>query len=167
MNLEELKDTLNNIKNAMKELDKAITHHDKEIQKCLINMGKINNILSNPDDITNHLFKYSPERQKKAVIRELSYNYRRHRRNIKENKDKKEKAVKKRDEYKSMIKEINTSSLTECKICYEEKEDIRVLNCGHLLCYECYNKLKERESNNIKCPTCKTIINNLPIRLYY
>lgn len=40
----------------------------------------------------------------------------------------------------------------ECLICYNEFTEIPNLKCGHFLCSDCYNKLKEDRKNN--CPFC-------------
>lgn len=52
--------------------------------------------------------------------------------------------------------------MVECQICYE-LEDIRVLRCGHNICYECAKKIVERQHDDIlilnrqtyiKCELC-------------
>lgn len=46
-----------------------------------------------------------------------------------------------------------------CIICLEENQEKIVFDCSHFICLMCYSKLLE--NNNVICPICRTIIENL------
>tara|TARA_R110000744_G_scaffold225927_1_gene344326 strand:+ start:70 stop:465 length:396 start_codon:yes stop_codon:yes gene_type:complete len=62
---------------------------------------------------------------------------------------------------KTMLKELIKKAEEDitCPICLDGiagKDDMKVSNCGHFLCLECYDELKGRSPNGIvKCPTCR------------
>ena len=46
---------------------------------------------------------------------------------------------------------------TECAVCFDtiNKDNIEVPRCGHIICKECYNRIKTEPDP--KCPTCRKI----------
>ena len=49
------------------------------------------------------------------------------------------------------IKKIFKNNTYECPICFENSNDMYIINCGHMICFEC--------SNNIEnCPFCRKYI---------
>ena len=48
-----------------------------------------------------------------------------------------------------------TTDLMECPICFEEVTEVIKLECNHLFCESCINKIKENQS--LKCPMCRKI----------
>jgi len=56
---------------------------------------------------------------------------------------------------KNIIKSNQDYNLNECNICFNENIDnIIMLECNHIICYNCYNSLK-----NKICPYCRKNIN--------
>jgi len=56
---------------------------------------------------------------------------------------------------KNIIKNNQDYNLNECNICFNENIDnIIMLECNHIICYNCYNSLK-----NKICPYCRKNIN--------
>lgn len=45
----------------------------------------------------------------------------------------------------------------ECPVCYEDVNEVLKLECNHLFCKVCVEKLKQ--NNQIKCPLCRNIQN--------
>ncbi len=43
----------------------------------------------------------------------------------------------------------------ECPVCLEEKskKQFKIIDCGHCVCFECYNKLLSYKHHN--CPVCR------------
>jgi len=62
---------------------------------------------------------------------------------------------------KAMLKDLikKAEADIQCPICLDEiagKDDMKVSNCGHFLCAECYDEMKERSDNGVvKCPQCR------------
>ena len=59
---------------------------------------------------------------------------------------------------KDLIKEAKKD--ITCPVCLDQidgTDDMKVSNCGHFLCKECYDELKQRARNGlVKCPECRT-----------
>jgi hypothetical protein len=60
---------------------------------------------------------------------------------------------------KHMLKELIKDSKKDitCPICLDlinGKSDMSISNCGHFLCSECFEELKER-NEIVKCPECR------------
>ena len=62
---------------------------------------------------------------------------------------------------KTMLKELikKAEADIKCPICLDDiagKDDMKVSNCGHFLCEECYDELKGRSPTGVvRCPTCR------------
>ncbi len=47
----------------------------------------------------------------------------------------------------------------ECMVCLETNKKLKKISCKHILCVECFKKLKNKKYN--ECPMCKNIINEM------
>tara|TARA_R110000744_G_C19150219_1_gene539329 strand:- start:42 stop:413 length:372 start_codon:yes stop_codon:yes gene_type:complete len=62
---------------------------------------------------------------------------------------------------KTMLKDLIKKAEMDikCPVCLDDIEgndDMKVSNCGHFLCKECYDELKERSVKGVvKCPECR------------
>ena len=62
---------------------------------------------------------------------------------------------------KTMLKKLikKAEEDIKCPICLDEiegKEDMNVSNCGHFLCKECYDELKDMSPYGVvRCPECR------------
>ena len=63
------------------------------------------------------------------------------------------------DELKLKNKQLISPEI-ECKICYENKIDLAIIPCGHVLCSKCLQ-------NQHVCPYCRTKINNIQQLYFY
>lgn len=52
--------------------------------------------------------------------------------------------------------------MIQCSVCWDQKEEQKVLPCQHTLCLECLLKLQMR-NNRIKCPQCNKVSEEQPI----
>ena len=57
------------------------------------------------------------------------------------------------EDYIKYITQINASEKNECYICYESMLLYRFYDCAHVLCNDCYNKIKTKI-----CPLCKEAV---------
>lgn len=56
---------------------------------------------------------------------------------------------------------ITLNEKHECPICFEEIEKsipniVKINNCNHMLCIDCFNKIKS-DDNTIQCPLCRKV----------
>lgn len=164
--LNKVKQYIKGIKNNIQEIDKNIEILNKEMEINNKNAIEINKNIQNFDNLSK-ILKYSSIKSKNIIKRELIHNYNKYQNINRINKEKRKKLQKEQyDQYK-ILKELLPDSLIECKICYEYKKDILVsIKCGHILCQDCYNKIKIINANP-KCPNCNIEYNNQkPIKLY-
>ena len=58
--------------------------------------------------------------------------------------------------HKNSNKKNDSQDLNECPICLDKKSDIHISPCGHMFCFDCIKKLKDR-----KCPICRNNIRGI------
>ena len=69
-------------------------------------------------------------------------------------KDRSSSPARKLCQYQTLVNKIFAyADLFVCKICYENPVNICMVPCGHVLCFECLQRLQKFE-----CPFCKSII---------
>ncbi len=168
-NINQVRDLVNKINQEIQEVTQIIESCEKDIKESSNSLTSINNILLQPDNINNNLFKCSSNKMKQSIFRELNFNYRRYQKIINQSNKQKAKAYELQYKYMKLLRGIFPDPLLECKVCFEFKKEILTgANCGHLICESCYAQILK---NNIppdqpKCPSCMVYFAVKPIKLY-
>lgn len=160
---------MNEIHQEVKDVNKIIEDCEKDIKNASNALVSINNILLNPSNVNDKLFKWTSQKRKNEIFRELTYNYRRYQRMINQANKEKNKAYELQHKYMKLYRGIFPEPLLECKVCFEyKKEMLSGTVCGHLICETCYSHIiKNNTSRNpAKCPSCMTIYPAKPVRIY-
>lgn len=56
---------------------------------------------------------------------------------------------------KRFIQASDAAGARECSICYDDMVDPHILECGHLFCAECCQRLFQLNAEMRRCPTCR------------
>ena len=56
---------------------------------------------------------------------------------------------------------IENKELVRCKVCHSKTVDTK-LQCGHLICHDCFNTLMQIQKKRAKCHICREKISRTP-----
>jgi hypothetical protein len=58
----------------------------------------------------------------------------------------------------------NENENERCPICYGENTDIKFIPCCHLICHECYERIRRDRPGRFICPECRTPITEVFVK---